>query len=897
MASLSAELTAASGRLENAKATSESTVQKAQDARDASYVQNQRAIEKARDDLNRHFVAVRNLLRPELEQLRVETQNEDTLHDLKSRASALVAGAEEERARLQAAIDNARSLPELHDALMDMEQSRMSLEEMDADVAALDAGMGFTRDDLLNDIELAMTTGDAELYDWAQGMLDDIDAAIADKMAAIRAGVAPVQAENSVDNRGQNNYNLSGGDSNGNNVQAAFGATVSGNAREGSQTGGDGTVSESVGPNGDKNVAQTVSGLERRADNRDLGELVKTELKKRGKDPVDLRTESNPSSFYAAIGEAKQGNDHGAFVTQHEVDEYAGMQLFLDDTKGVGVAVTADGDIVSVFKNPNRSRARGSVSSILLTALDNGGVKLDNYNGGLSFFYNDHGFIPVARTAFVDEYAPDDWNYARDGRPDIIFWMHNGESVDQIAATLGTRELPDLTALPLMEYDEAAAYRDSLIAQQKPADGVSVQGGEIPDLGANTATDVSDGSKQSAIAIGERLGIPVVFEQMPEGKHGFYENGIIHINTRLPEGETPAMVVLRHELTHFIESGNGYTEFSNFVFRIAQQLDKETNINSVLKGYITEYGARGIELTPDGARREFVANFVQNNLLKDPASIDALVREQSGFAGRVLNWIQYRIAKLKLRGQNSAEARAMLDAERMYVKAFAKAGKNPVRVGAQYMVGGVNGSSRYDYSKSFAEQVDDWLAGEIPTNDTLILGGTPQIYQDIGFTALPITIDQRHLRSILRTPKNPDHDLGVDIVKRLPELIADPVLIIEDETALDGNVFIVFGERNPKTDRQIIGAMRMSSGSSVNGISIDANRLKTSHSRGDLTERIARAVKKENSGESAAVYYVDKQRATDLLEPAQSQVLATLVRPDGFVNSIDSPLSPVNRKK
>ena len=40
MASLSAELTAASGRLENAKATSESTVQKAQDARDASYVQN-----------------------------------------------------------------------------------------------------------------------------------------------------------------------------------------------------------------------------------------------------------------------------------------------------------------------------------------------------------------------------------------------------------------------------------------------------------------------------------------------------------------------------------------------------------------------------------------------------------------------------------------------------------------------------------------------------------------------------------------------------------------------------------------------------------------------------------------------------------------------------------------
>ena len=59
MAGLSAELTAARGRHENAKATSASTIQKAQDARDASYVQNQRAIEKARDDLYRHFVTAK----------------------------------------------------------------------------------------------------------------------------------------------------------------------------------------------------------------------------------------------------------------------------------------------------------------------------------------------------------------------------------------------------------------------------------------------------------------------------------------------------------------------------------------------------------------------------------------------------------------------------------------------------------------------------------------------------------------------------------------------------------------------------------------------------------------------------------------------------------------------
>lgn len=143
------------------------------------------------------------------------------------------------------------------------------------------------------------------------------------------------------------------------------------------------------------------------------------------------------------------------------------MKMFLGDDNGVGVAVTKDGDIVSVFKNPNISKSRKAVSSILLTAIDNGGVKLDNYNGGLSQMYLNHGFIPVARTAFVDEYAPPDWNYERDGRPDIIFWAHNGDNADLTARNIGTQEMPDLTALPLMEYDEAAKYRDSLIPSKR----------------------------------------------------------------------------------------------------------------------------------------------------------------------------------------------------------------------------------------------------------------------------------------------------------------------------------------------------------------------------------------------------------------------------------------------
>ena len=277
----------------------------------------------------------------------------------------------------------------------------------------------------------------------------------------IKNGVAQAANEKYNNNRGDIN-----GAENGSQAQAGGNAGVSGQTVTVPYSG----------------MAQGLPGMDRRTDYRGIGSPVKDIIQQQGATPVDLRTAADPSSFYAAISEAKQGNPHGAFVTAHDVSEYGDMKMFLSDDNGVGVAVTKDGDIVSVFKNPNISKSRKAVSSILLTAIDNGGVKLDNYNGELSRMYLAHGFIPVARTAFVDEYAPSDWNYERDGRPDIIFWMHNGNDVETVARNIGTQEMPDLKALPLMEYDEAAAYRDGLITKNASANST------LKDLGANTPT-------------------------------------------------------------------------------------------------------------------------------------------------------------------------------------------------------------------------------------------------------------------------------------------------------------------------------------------------------------------------------------------------------------------------
>ena len=59
----------------------------------------------------------------------------------------------------------------------------------------------------------------------------------------------------------------------------------------------------------------------------------------------------------------------------------------------------------------------------------------------------------------------------------------------------------------------------------------------------------------------------------------------------------------------------------------------------------------------------------------------------------------------------------------------------------------------YDYSKSFAEQIDDYKKGIIPRNDTLLVSGTPEIWQNVGFNALSVTINQTHV----------DYAIGVTI--------------------------------------------------------------------------------------------------------------------------------------
>lgn len=193
-----------------------------------------------------------------------------------------------------------------------------------------------------------------------------------------------------------------------------------------------------------------------------ISESLKRAFEKSGIVFHKLRNAS-AEEFYAAIGAAKANNVHGAFVTRHNVSEYEEMQLFITLDGKAGIAITKDGNIVSVF---NGGEKRGVLKTLLPVAISQGGRKLDNYNSPkLSALYEMYGFNPTSKVRFNSKFAPDDWNYERDGTPDIVFWIHNGDSAEDVVLNFGRYNVPWDAVEEFGTYEEAEHYRDEIIEE------------------------------------------------------------------------------------------------------------------------------------------------------------------------------------------------------------------------------------------------------------------------------------------------------------------------------------------------------------------------------------------------------------------------------------------------
>ena len=215
---------------------------------------------------------------------------------------------------------------------------------------------------------------------------------------------------------------------------------------------------------------------------RELTEAVRREAAKHGAPDLGLRETTDYEAFSKALDAARTANRNGAMVDPQGVKELTehGAQTFLNEDGTAGVAVERDGNIVGVFKNPSNPTSQAALD-LLLNAIANGGDHLDCYvlqpevsHFNLGRIYAQLGFEPVAYLRFNREYADPSWDYDSFGEPDVVMWVHNGDSIATVAKRIGdypyyTPEEIRETCKEFTDYDEAKAYQKEQLEKRKTA--------------------------------------------------------------------------------------------------------------------------------------------------------------------------------------------------------------------------------------------------------------------------------------------------------------------------------------------------------------------------------------------------------------------------------------------
>ncbi len=201
--------------------------------------------------------------------------------------------------------------------------------------------------------------------------------------------------------------------------------------------------------------------------------------------------------------------------------------------------------------------------------------------------------------------------------------------------------------------------------------------------------------------------------------------------------------------------------------------------------------------------------------------------------------------------------------------------------------------NQYDYSKSFAEQIDDYKAGKIPKGDTLVVGSTSDVFQKIGLNPLPMTYSIGHLKDVLKGNK-PDHNFGETVLKQLPNAIKNPVAVIASQTQKNTSIVALLPiQYKGKT---MIAPAYIDGFGFQNGIQIDSNAITSVHTRGNaVTKLLNDAIQEERNGKTA-VYYYNKKIADPLLHVAGLQLPGGLIPHGGYIHSIREKGSPVNNR-
>ncbi len=596
-------------------------------------------------------------------------------------------------------------------------------------------------------------------------------------------------------------------------------------------------------------------------------------MNEKGIPDIGLIETDDRSAFSVALETAKTANPNGGMVDSQSVESLSqnGARVFMRPGGGAGVAVEADGNIVGVFKNPDILKAGRSVYDLLYSALAQGGNHLDCYatyaKHDLSSKYAQFGFEPVAWLEFNREFAPDDWNYEKWGEPDVVMWVHNGDTVEDIISReepyrVWTKE--DIHTLPKFEdYDEAKAYQNKVREQQKanhPGKGSL----EAVEENKNTAAESGE-KRYSFEGYDEETGRGIYRSNFPKGTpkaakaerilwyiQNVWSKKPIDLIIRNSDGSTRRIKAqfdpdysadknVRTDASKLMGGNRHGTaaeqrvtlDLADDYYRIASEANYNYSKDETGKGNSTHKDVRqwhyfvndimfqeqesdtlepyrvtvNVKERPDG---EFVYSFNAERQKEDQSTRQTLHADVN------------QVGDTDQANARSSNTRILQDREN--VKTPKRHSISEDSVGKQ-LTTDTNPTSHPDirYSLDWGEQLDRLIVGDIDQtlkplgNLKSVLYVLPEptaILQQIDLSDLALVTTQKHARQMLEQRKivngkvlNPHaHQLSEAQVRRLPEYIQQPLALFKSDpkSKSRGGVVILTAETDPFGDPVIV---------------------------------------------------------------------------------------------
>lgn len=383
--------------------------------------------------------------------------------------------------------------------------------------------------------------------------------------------------------------------------------------------------------------------------------------------------------------------------------------------------------------------------------------------------------------------------------------------------------------------------------------------------------------------------------------NGAYSDGVIYISRT---ADNPLREVMKHEFTHALEGTKAYGKFASFVIDEIQKspvLQKE--YGDFAKTFIeTAEQYQGVTADDRAVVSEIVAKYSER-LFSDPKAINRLVRANKGLAMKVLGMVTDRLSTLG-KGKGTAEMRKFLRrAEGLYRKAITAKPSQSItlngntanerdttadtaensntksttnitdftenRTNIETNSQNINGNSnitdgnikkviskngqivQYDIQKSYSEQIDDALNGELNQNQFIYVGKPSSIMLENGFANYDIVMSNNVLKKLQEK-----HGLSISTIKELNTAINNPIYILESNTVENAKVIVT--DLMDTESRPIIVAIHLDVNTKIGIVNI----LASAYGRNSFANFLNRARSEEK------ILYENKEKAQAYLQGA-----------------------------